>query len=78
MDADSQIVTLVVDGLLCDGGNNAKQGWSYLAGGSVGPVPVPHGIKVDGSVWRIRLWSRWIRTSEAIGVYVTRCVLTLQ
>lgn len=69
VDTDSQIVSMVVDGLLCDGGKSSKQGWSYVATGSAGPVPVPRGINVGGTVRRIRVWDRWIRTSEAISTW---------
>ena len=64
-DAHSRILSLVVDATLCDGGADAAQGWQYFAK-KLGEVPAADGIRVSDEVRRLRLYDRYLRTSEAI------------
>ena len=58
----------MVDATLCDGGTAAVQGWQYFAD-RLGEVPAAAGIRVGGEVRRLRLYDRYLRTSEAIGMW---------
>jgi len=67
VDGASGIASLVVDGTLCDGGSVSVQGWSYLDP-ALGSVPAK-GLRVGEGVRRVRLYDRYLRTSEAIGAW---------
>ena len=72
VDAGSGIITYVVDGKLCDGGTSRQFGWGRftvdLARVTFGRTPhlAPH---LAGRVHRLRLYDRYLRTSEAIANY---------
>jgi len=70
VDSRPGVIVFVVDGQLCDGGKARHQGWSWYdralgdVGGS-GRVSV--GQSGDVSVEKVRVYSRALRVSEAIG-----------
>ena len=68
VDADSGILSMVVDDLLCDGGSYTPQGWVYMDH-KMDVIPTGGAIVVSGSVRRLRLWDRYLRVSEAIAVW---------
>ncbi len=70
-DGGSKIITFLVDGRLCDGGAARQFGWGRfnpnlrdVNGGklSIGPSS-------DVRIHRLRIYSRYLRTSEAVGNY---------
>jgi hypothetical protein len=72
VDGLAQVVSIVVDGVLCDGGDARIQGWWRLNPGlqelnDAGLCKV--GDKVAGRIEHLRLYDRYLRTSEAVGNY---------
>lgn len=67
-DTHSCVVSMVVDGTLCDGGSTTVQGWAYFPD-QIGLVPAVAGISVSDGVRRLRLYDRYLRTSEAIAAW---------
>jgi len=64
VDGGPRIVTFVVDGVLCDGGEARRRGWTRYPAG-LKPV-VPAKLAIGPSVRRFRLYQRYLRTSEAV------------
>jgi hypothetical protein len=66
VDGGPKIITFMVDGVLCDGGTERQFGWGRFS---------PHlrslngagKVKVDSAVRSLRVYSRALRTSEAVG-----------
>jgi hypothetical protein len=66
VDGGPKVITFVVDGVLCDGGSHRQFGWGRFS---------PHLYHVNGSktlrvgldVKALRIYDRYLRTSEAIG-----------
>ncbi len=72
VDGGPKIITFVVDGQLCDGGEDRQFGWGrfspHLRGANGGEaLRIAPGFK--GELVRIRLYDRYLRTSEAVGNY---------
>ena len=70
VDGGPRIITFVVDGLLCDGGDWRQFGWGRFSPHHRGPQgsDVLHiGPSLRGEVKIVRLYNRALRTSEAIG-----------
>ena len=72
MDAAPRIITFVIDGVLCDGGADRPRGWGRYkdALGDVrgaGRLRIAPSLK--GQIKRVRLYRRYLRTSEAVGNY---------
>ena len=72
VDGRANVATMVVDGILCDGGRERIQGWWRLNpflgdinGEGCGMV----GEGLRGRVLRLRVYDRYLRTSEAIANY---------
>ena len=68
VDGGSKVITFVVDGLLNDGGNARQFGWGRYNPNlkSVNGEPK---LKIAKSVERLRIYNRYLRTSEAIASY---------
>ncbi len=64
VDRAASIVSFVVDGRLCDGGETCQYGWQRLPaiGCVFGDIP----IKLHASVTAVRIYERPLRTSEAL------------
>ncbi|MBN1394369.1 MAG: exo-alpha-sialidase [Pirellulales bacterium] len=69
-DAGPQIITFVIDGELCDGGESRKQGWGRWKG-ALGKVLHAGRLTLDPAIISLRVYDRYLRTSEAIGNF--RC-----
>jgi hypothetical protein len=72
VDAGPRIVTFVIDGVLCDGGKQRQFGWGRWKGelGDVtGAGRFRVGTAVNGEVTRVRVYDRYLRTSEAVSNY---------
>ena len=72
VDAGPRIVTFVVDGRLCDGGQARQFGWGRFdadleRAGAGKPLGVA--ASFSGRIHRLRVYSRPLRTSEAVGNY---------
>ncbi len=72
VDAGPKIVTFVVDGRLCDGGPARQFGWGRFdadleRAGAGKPLGVA--ASFSGRIHRLRVYSRPLRTSEAVGNY---------
>ncbi len=70
VDGGPKIVTFVVDGVLCDGGETRQYGWSRFPA-SLGDVNGNHdislGLSLHGRLGGLRIYNRHLRTSEAVG-----------
>ena len=70
VDGGPKIVTFVVDGVLCDGGEKRECGWTRFppALGDVnGSRDVSLGLNLHGRLGGLRIYNRYLRTSEAVG-----------
>ena len=73
VDGGPKVITFVVDGILCDGGQARRYGW-----GRFGPeLDAVHGSSVlriaprfEGRLDRLRVYRRCLRTSEAVANYL--------
>ncbi len=66
MDAGPRIITFVIDGRLCDGGTSRRFGWGRFRG-ALGDVGGSGEVRVAPAVESLRLYRRYLRTSEAVG-----------
>ena len=72
VDGGPKIITFVVDGTLCDGGDARQFGWGRFSPNlqSVNSSPeLRIGGGIDGEVLRLRVYDRYLRVSEAIAAY---------
>jgi len=67
LDAGPRILTFVVDGVLCDGGEARQFGWARYPAALAPSVPAA--LEVGQAVRRLRLYGRRLRTSEAVASY---------
>jgi len=71
VDGGPRIITFVVDGRLCDGGESRPCGWGRLpeALGDVnGTAPLQVAPSLNGRVELLRVYDRYLRTSEAVSL----------
>ncbi len=72
VDAGAKIISFIIDGRLCDGGEFRQFGWGRFS---------PHlrhanggeRLVVDRSVCALRVYGRYLRTSEAVGNFRAGC-----
>jgi len=72
VDAGPRIITFVIDGRLCDGGEARQFGWGRFSPNlrdANGDKVLCIGPSMHGRIHRVRLYNRCLRTSEAIGTY---------
>jgi hypothetical protein len=72
VDAGPRIITFVVDGVLCDGGPARRCGWGRYArdlGDVAGCGKLRVAPSLHGTLRRVRLYRRRLRTSEAVAHY---------
>jgi len=73
VDGGPKIITFVVDGVLCDGGDRRQFGWGRFSPNLRAPNPdaklpaLRIAPKTSGCVQSLRLYNRALRTSEAVG-----------
>ena len=72
VDGGPKIITFVVDGHLCDGGEDRQYGWGRFSpdlreanGGDI----LRNGPDMKGSIHSLRVYNRALRTAEAVGNY---------
>jgi hypothetical protein len=66
VDGGPKIITFVVDGVLCDGGDERQFGWGRFTP-NLREVNGAASLQVHPSVQRLRIYNRALRTSEAVG-----------
>jgi hypothetical protein len=64
-DSAPGLLSVVVDGFHCNGGTDRPFGWTRWQG-TMGDVTGSGKLKVDPSVNRLRVYNRYLRTSEAV------------
>ncbi|MEN6603820.1 MAG: LamG-like jellyroll fold domain-containing protein [Bryobacteraceae bacterium] len=68
VDGGPKIITFVLDGKLCDGGDARQFGWGrfspHLKSANGGPE-----LRVGSGILRLRIYSRYLRTSEAVSAF---------
>lgn len=67
-DARARLLSVVIDGFHCNGGAARSFGWTRWRG-SMGDVAGTGALKVDPAVSRLRVYNRYLRTSEAVANY---------
>ena len=65
VDGGPKIITFVVDGALCDGGDQRQFGWGRFSPTLRAPIGSPT-LKVGEAVRSLRIYNRALRTSEAV------------
>lgn len=76
VDAGPGIISFVVDGLLCDGGQARRFGWHRYTGSlgdTVGTGRLRIAPSLQGELKRVRLYGRYLRTSEAVANFRAGC-----
>ena len=66
VDGGPKIITFIVDGVLCDGGDQRQFGWGRFSP----TLRAPNGadtVKVSPAVQALRVYTRALRTSEMVG-----------
>ena len=69
VDAGPRVVSFVVDGRLLDGGETRSHGWTQYEeplGDVSGSGKLRSGSAADGQIKHLRVYRRYLRTSEAI------------
>lgn len=72
VDGRADIISVLVDGVLCDGGEARKYGWKKFSPelrAVCQRAPVTIAPRLDGTVHSVRLYDRALLTSEAVGNY---------
>jgi hypothetical protein len=72
LDAGPKIITFLIDGVLCDGGDGRQYGWGRYQGDLrdvSGSGKLRIAPKLQGKLESLRVYSRYLRTSEAIANY---------
>jgi hypothetical protein len=72
VDGGPKLITFIVDGRLCDGGDTRLCGWGRFPaalGDASGGGKVVIGPSLRGDVRRVRIYGRALRTSEAVALF---------
>ena len=72
VDGGPKIITFVVNGVLCDGGEERQFGWGRFSPALRAPNGSPT-LKIAASIQSLRLYNRALRTSEAVGNFHAGC-----
>jgi len=70
IDGGPKVITFIVDGVLCDGGDDRQFGWgrfSPFMREVTGTCTLKVAPKVNGSLSLVRIYTRALRTSEMVG-----------
>jgi hypothetical protein len=70
LDAGAHLLSVIVDGVLCDGGVTATQGWVWVPAGmgnTTGRTTFRLAPQYHGNLLGGDFYNRWIYTSEAVG-----------
>lgn len=66
VDGGPKIITFVLNGVLCDGGDERQFGWGRFSPTLRSPLGAAE-MKLDRNVKSLRIYGRALRTSEAVG-----------
>ncbi|MBF0246290.1 MAG: hypothetical protein HQL31_13670, partial [Planctomycetes bacterium] len=69
-DGGPKVMTVMIDGVLCDGGAERRFGWSRFHTHLLGPNGAPEAILVPGlhgKLHRLRIYNRYLLSSEGVG-----------
>jgi hypothetical protein len=66
VDAGPRVIRFVVDGRLCDGGDARQFGWGRYEE-PLADVSGSRALRAAPPVKRLRIYGRYLRTSEAVG-----------
>ena len=72
VDGGPKVISFVVDGVLCDGAETSIYGWGRFSpelGGVNGSDTLRVAPALKGRLDRVRVYDRYLRTSEAVGNY---------
>ncbi|MFI4911919.1 MAG: exo-alpha-sialidase [Sedimentisphaeraceae bacterium JB056] len=72
IDGGPKIISCIVDGKFCDGGNNRQFGWGRFSSELLhinGSNELTIGKDVDGSITTLRIYNRALMSTEAVGNY---------
>ncbi|HSW01106.1 MAG TPA: LamG-like jellyroll fold domain-containing protein [Sedimentisphaerales bacterium] len=72
VDGGPDMITFLIDGRLCDGGEHRQFGWGRFSPNlrhANGGTSLHIGPSLTGRIQRLRIYSRCLRTSEAVGGY---------
>jgi len=72
VDGGPKIITYVVDGILCDGGDERQFGWGRFSPNLRTPMGAAT-LKIAPAVQSLRIYNRALRTSEAVGNFRAGC-----
>jgi hypothetical protein len=70
VDGGPKIISFVIDGKFCDGGDHRQFGWGRFSPNFrslEGDAYLRIAEKLNGELLRLRIYNRYLRTSEAIG-----------
>jgi hypothetical protein len=69
IDGGPKIITFVIDGILNDGGDARQFGWGRFSPNLRTPSGAPDLRIANREVKRLRVYDRYLRTSEAIAAF---------
>ncbi len=72
VDGGPRIITFVVDGKLCDGGENRQFGWGRFSP-NLRHANGAETLQIGPGLQALRIYNRYLRTSEAIGNFHAGC-----
>jgi hypothetical protein len=72
VDGGPKIVTFVVNGVLCDGGDERQFGWGRYSSTLRTPTGAPE-ARIGAGIRSLRVYTRALRTSEAVGNFRAGC-----
>jgi hypothetical protein len=72
VDGGPKIITYVVDGILCDGGEERQFGWGRFSPNLRTPTGAAT-LKIAPAIQSLRVYNRVLRTSEAVGNFRAGC-----
>ncbi len=76
VDGGPKLMSVMVDGLLCDGGPNRQFGWSRFHPALMHPNGAEKAIlapRLNGTLLGFRLYNRYLLTSEGVGNWHAAC-----
>ena len=76
VDGGSKIISFVIDGKLCDGGDYRQFGWGRFSPdlqNVQGAKKLQIGHSLKGDIKSLRIYDRYLRTSEAVGNFRAGC-----
>ena len=73
VDGGPKLITFVVNGVLCDGGDERQFGWGRYSATLRAPNGAPT-AQLGATIRALRIYTRALRTSEAVGNFRAGCL----